>query len=228
MLNGIIGFICKDRKVIDLKITNSFPIIALQPKTMLVVENGARIDVSGYQHFSIPPDLCIHLTKHVRGNQQPEHIFFEGPHLKRLIQRSISTPFRLFTFVSAPISSNPLLKGDWHETVFMLPTIDDNFDPDRTRIFIDYFIHEGESMRGIATAKSIGQGMRCGKHCLCGPFAFEDYQRTLKSSSDIFFTLRYGYTEMQPAQDCYIYIPYRIRKRPEHLLKSKRQKCKIQ
>src|SRR5690349_8456946 len=70
MRNGIIGIVAPivSVKAIDIKITNTFPLIALGSRATLVTPDG-REDVSEYQHVSIPPDLRVHLTRRDSGHE---------------------------------------------------------------------------------------------------------------------------------------------------------------
>jgi hypothetical protein len=216
MKNGIIGFLCEDRKVIDLKITNSFTMIALQPKATLFAENDMKIDVSGFQHLAIPADLSIHLTKRLAAIQQPGYVFFDSPKLQEIVTTNLKTPFVLFTFVSAPILLNRPLQGVWDQAVIISPSPDKEYNPQVTRVFIDFFVHAGESTRAIAASGVAVDGMRLApdrRGFLFGPFALEDFQRKSKLPSDLFFTIRFGFVEMTVAQDCFIYVAYRIKRR---------------
>jgi hypothetical protein len=216
MKNGIVGFLCEDRKVVDLKITNSFPLIALEPKATLIAENKTKIDVSGFQHFALPADLSIHLTKRSPGGDPPEYVFFDSPKLQHIATRSLQSPFLMFTYISAPILMNRPFQGVWDQAVIISPLPDKAYDPRITRVFIDFFVHAGESTRAITATNLAVEGMRVApdrRGFLFGPFAFEDVQRRTKSTSDLFFTLRFGFVEMTVGQDCFIHVPYKVKRR---------------
>lgn len=62
--------------MIDLKITDSFPLLAIGKDTTLVDKNLTEIVCKDFQHFSIPADLQIHLTKEDKKTNSKDYIFF--------------------------------------------------------------------------------------------------------------------------------------------------------
>ena len=216
MKNGIIGILLEDRKAIDLKVTNSFPMVALQPKASLVVQDKETIDISGFQHLSIPSDLSIHLTRRDKGSERPEYVFFDAPKLQSLLEMELPSPQRLFTFVGAPVHLNPQLQGVWQQAAILSPLTDADYDASRTRAFIDFFVHQDPKVDVLVNQNFATQGMRLAYDrtgCIFGPYAFDGLQRNPRVTSPWLFSIRYGYAEMPVGQDCYVYIPYEIRKR---------------
>jgi len=215
MKNGIIGILCASNKVVDLKITNSLPMIALEDKSCLVVENQKR-DISGFQHLSIPSDLCIHLTKRVSGDQQTEYVFFDSPQLQSIFSDADMTFRLLFTYVSPPINLTPKFQGKWEQAAIISPFPDNDFDSKRTRVFFDFIVHTENTSGNLPTIPFATEGMRLAydRHgCIFGPYLFDGLQRKPRVSSDLFFSVRYGYVEMPIEHNCFVYIQYPIRSR---------------
>lgn len=57
------------KKVFDLKIIQTFPIITTDSGKTKLIADGTEIEIDDYQHFSIPPDLGLHLTKSLGDNR---------------------------------------------------------------------------------------------------------------------------------------------------------------
>ena len=189
--------------------------IALEDKSYLIVENQKR-DISGFQHLSIPSDLCIHLTKRVSGDQQAEYVFFDSPQLQSIITDTDLTVRLLFTYVSPPINFTPQFQGSWYQAAVLSPLPDSLFDLNKTRVFIDFFVHTEDESMNLPTVPFASEGMRLAYDrtgCIFGPFLFDGLQRKPQVKSDLLFSVRYGYVEMPIEQNCFVYIQYPIRAR---------------
>ena len=92
-------------KVIDIKVTDSFPLIALPRGSRLMLPGSVTEDIDDYEHLSIPQDLRVHLTR--RRGTGPPHRFFAGivdPASQQLVR-----PFvRAVTYVSPLVDRHPL------------------------------------------------------------------------------------------------------------------------
>ncbi len=90
------------RKVIDLKITQRFPIFNLDQKSALIREDGSILDTSEYRHLSMPPDLRVHLTK-AKTNTGKDRLFLvREPQISQ--EGNLNDQhLHVLTFISAPI-----------------------------------------------------------------------------------------------------------------------------
>lgn len=214
--NGMIAFINREissntKKWLDIEITNTFPLIALPNKTILMLPNGQTEEVGEYDHISIPADLRTHLSG------QNRKIFFDATHAWAVIDGQITKPLRLFTFVNLPIQFTPYLAGKqkriWNEVALISPIQDDKFDPTTTRMFIDFFIHKNSADKIIITEPFAHKNMRLAydnSGPLLGPFVFESLQRKYPTTPDLLFTIRFGFAELIPTDAAFLFVPFEI------------------
>lgn len=208
--NGIIAILAEDKKAVDLKITNAFPMIALEPQAWLFTPNEKKLNISGFQHFSIPPDLQIHLTKNKKG--QKEYKFFQVPKIEELI-KDTKLAHLLFTYISRPVAHRCQLQGEWEGAAIISPLKDELYDPNITRVFIDFFVHIKPD-EPLINAPLMMPDMRLAynRHgCIDGPFLYDELQRRSNIPSNLLSSIRFGYINMPVNKACYIYIPYEIR-----------------
>lgn len=190
--------------------------IALQSKAWLISRNQPERDIGGYQHLSIPSDLCLHFTKRANGTEQPEYIFFDTPTLESIINDSSFGFQLLFTYVGPPVDMNPEFTGTWYQAVIISPFRDKEFAPNKTRVFIDFFVHTAISTNDLLSSPFVADNMRLAydrNGATYGPFLFNGLQRKPRVKSRLLFSIRYGYAEMPIEQDSYVFVPYEIRER---------------
>ncbi|MBD3360058.1 MAG: hypothetical protein GF365_05130 [Candidatus Buchananbacteria bacterium] len=125
------------RKVFDLKITNSWPIISISTKQPQFYHdwNGKvnKIDPPN-QHLSIPPDLNIHLS--------PNYQFLHRDLVDD--QGNLTVDFAyLFGWFSSPISNYPEPKGQWYQAELFFLNPDETFS-ENTGIFVELLVHKAE------------------------------------------------------------------------------------
>lgn len=214
--NGIIAILAEDRKAIDIKITNAFPMIGLEPISWHVTSNGTITDLSGFQHFSIPPDLRLHFSKRKKGEAPSEHLFFEASELRRLVREASRSPQALFTYIGCPITFCRRLSGKWHGVIIISPFKDSTYDIIQTRVFIDFFVHTEPDPRAIINAPLILPDMRLAydrSGCTLGPFSYQGIQRKSQKQLALLSTVRFGFVNMSDDQSrsCYIFTSYEIR-----------------
>lgn len=122
------------RKVFDLKVTNTFPIISIntQEPQFFVNADGEITEFSiRNQHISIPPDLNIHLT--------PSYHFLH----KDIINESglVKNDFvYLFGWFSKPIDLFKNFTGTYDQAMLFFLTPDKNFNS-QTGLFVELFAH---------------------------------------------------------------------------------------
>ncbi len=216
MKNGIIGIQCSSRKAIDLKITNSLPMIALQKKSKLVSLGHSIIDTSGYRHFSIPSDLCLHLTKRTSEMNRSEYIFFESPTLDSILNSPSFSYQLIFTYIGQPVHQTPKFNGTWEQAVIISPFPDSEYDEMRTRVFVDFFVHTKECSDVLISFPYSADNMRLAYDRtgpIFGPFMFNGLQRKPCVKSSLLFSIRYGYAEFPVNNDSHLLVPYPIRER---------------
>src|SRR3712207_3844826 len=98
--NGMIVFL-KDQvfpgpKLLDIEITNTFPLIALSEKTYLQYSLNQSETLTGYDHIAIPPDFRLHISG------PNDHLFFNAEPVWDFLDGDALTPFHYFTVVGLP------------------------------------------------------------------------------------------------------------------------------
>lgn len=199
------------RKAIDLKITQRFPIINLGANAKLVMD-GEESDISCYKHLSIPPDLRIHLTSTISSGRRGRMFLRQEPLVNE--EGSLSMPLlHLFTLISAPVinypeprnSSQP--KRTWYQGVLISLPADQQYDPERTRIFLDIFIHrEPWSADDLAHGWTLPANMRLPKRPALGPHYFHELVRGTGIKPKFFHSFRFGFCEMDVNKSCYVVV----------------------
>lgn len=218
--NGMIAIIGNQTlpgpKLLDIEITNTFPIINLKPRAFLI--NNAHIseDVSEYNHLSIPPDLRLHLTS------ATHHLFFDANSIWDFIEKNNFGFFHYFTFIGLPFKkASPLVKDGetktWSKSELVFPSQDKDFNQD-TRTFIDFFVHNLSSdIKRKEMPPFIFNNMRpaASEGNVIGPYLFEDLQRKNVKFKDVAFSMRLGYINMNNWTDeaVYLYTPLTVFKK---------------
>jgi hypothetical protein len=210
MRNGIIGFLVKSNKMIDLKITNSFPLLTIGKNTSLIFKNSPEICYEDYQHFSIPSDLNIHLTANKK-----DHIFFVHEQIQSELEKNKA--IHLFTYVSKKYENcEPLGKHKWNGAAIISPFTDEYFSIKTSRLWIDFIIHEKNAKIETNNTEFFLSNMRlaCDREgYMVGPFSFESIQRKSKGQiDDLAFSIRMGFCENESDIDNFIYVPFDIKR----------------
>jgi hypothetical protein len=201
MKNGTITFLCDapelSRQVIDVKITDSLPLIALSSTLRLIGRDGSWEDLSGYQHLSIPGDLRVHLTP-------KKGVGLRYRFLKSILDQPTAARAgvtRAFTYVSPVIEQcRAMPHGRWEGgSAIISPLPDAGYSPALTRLFVDFLVHRDLNRPELTDAPFALQGMRPAPDRTdyrLGPFEFRTLHRK-QMSLDVFFTLRWGYWELE-------------------------------
>ena len=215
--NGMIAFIegtisNTSKKWLDIEITNTFPLIAL-PKTRLILTNETyeEIDNFEYDHISIPADLRTHLSG------KKGKVFFDTTEAWAIRDGHTTGPLRLFTFVNLPINDSTYLSGDkkrlWDQVALISPKLDSKFNAENTRMFIDFFIHKNSDDSTITKMPFAQKDMRLAydnSGPLLGPFSFESLQRKYDTEPEMLFTIRFGFTELEPSDTAFLFVPFEV------------------
>lgn len=216
MKNGTIMILAPDkkdigRKVFDLKIIQSFPIITTDANTTkLITENGEE-NIMDYQHLSIPPDLNLHLTK---SSGKDRHLNFDI-NLVNGENGTINRDFvRLFTWCSSPINNYKQPIGKWFQAQIICLGKDSEFT-DNTGVFIDFFVHKTpQDIEKISQTPYRFENMRFvgDRHGnIIGPYKFNEIVRGHhKIEANYFFTIRFGYAEIHD-QQAVLDVPFRLK-----------------
>lgn len=91
------------RKVLDLKITSGFPTVTI-PKNFKIRIPQHKLEIEGYQHITIPPDLKVHIT----GEGKPK---IWGDEIKDLLTISgeLTVDYqKILTVIFPPINDFPI------------------------------------------------------------------------------------------------------------------------
>jgi hypothetical protein len=212
--NGIIAIIDgtisnESKKFLEIKITNSFPLIKLAKKSFLIKDVLGMELLKNYDHFSIPPDLRLHISG-------KKHIFFDNDFIKKLNNNASINPIKLFTFIGVPLAKTTLLFGnkkkEFDNTLLISLFLDSTCNFQKTRVFIDFFIHkEIDLLQQIIEYNFCLTGMRLSfdrNGCTAGPFLFEGFQRKINLEHKPFFTIRYGFVELDDVEETtYLHVP---------------------
>jgi len=199
------------RKVFDLKIIQTFPIITTESGKTKLRTKKEEIDINEYQHLSIPPDLNLHLTKSIR---EKRHLLFDID-LVNLNDGTLKEDWvHLFTWRSRPISNYRKPIGTWYQAQIIFPSKDDKFT-ENTGIFIDFFVHKRpEETQLIQYYPYLFEGMRfagVNHGNISGPYQFNEVVRGKhRVIPNYLFTIRFGYYETEG--DCAILdIPFSLK-----------------
>lgn len=198
------------RKVFDLKITQTFPIISIDRRGSYILSKGFRkIDINEYDHFSIPTDLNLHLTSNT-GKQK--HLKFKTELVDYRTGFLKINLLHLFTWMSCPISFYQQPHGIWYQAEIIFPPKDSLYT-ESTGIFIDFFVHNYSTEEKIKSYKLFDSAMRLvgdNSGYIIGPYEFSDLIRGNHSFSPKFlFSLRFGFYENHE-NNSKIYIPFEI------------------
>jgi len=107
-------------KLLDIEITNTFPLIKLERQSRLLRPNQPPEDIGAFDHVTIPPDLRLHLSS------PKEHLFFNAEPVWSFLENPSTKPFHYFTFIGLPFAkTQPLVKPNetktWHQAMLVLP-----------------------------------------------------------------------------------------------------------
>lgn len=199
------------RKVFDLKIMQTFPIISIDnDNSILVTKDLKEMPINGYDHLSIPPDLNLHLTSHVglerHLNFKTNFVDYDSGLLK-------DNFLHLFTWMSKPISLYRQPHGTWHQAQMIFPPKDSLFTLS-TGIFVDFFVHNIPDKTIVSDYQLFNSTMRLvgdNSGYIIGPYDFEQLIRGKHQFMPKFsFSARFGYYE-NSADSSKIYIPLELK-----------------
>ena len=199
------------RKVFDLKITQTFPIITTESGKTKLKTKKEEIDIKEYQHLSIPPDLNLHLTKSIGDKRHLSFYIDLVNHNNGTLKEDL---VHLFTWCSRQISNYRKPIGTWEQAQIIFPSKDNKFT-ENTGIFIDFFVHKRpEETQLIQHYPYLFESMRfagVNHRNLSGPYQFNEIVRGKhRVISNYLFTIRFGYYETE--SDCAILnIPFSIK-----------------
>lgn len=220
MNNGMIAFM-RDQTIpgpvmLDIEITNTFPIISLTEVTKLVYGEGEEI-LKNYDHISIPSDFRLHITG------EKEHIFFDVTPVLDLLKTHNNEPVHYFTIIGLPANLARELvphgkTKTWHEAMIISPFKDSLYN-DSTRLFIDFFLHNSElAQDAFIKFPFLREGMRLAGDAhgaVIGPHSFASTQRKRRNDHDLMFTMRFGYVEIESNSVMCVHTPLKVFQRRE-------------
>jgi hypothetical protein len=214
--NGMIFFLGNDDikpgcRLLDIEITNSFPLISVTNTTYLIGPNRASRTLTGYDHLSIPPDYKLHLSS---SNQ---HLFFNVTPVWEMLQRFTPEPFHFFTIIGLParLMASNALQGPrkWHGCAIISPFLDSEFNA-TTRFSLDFFLHRFPiNPASIDTTPFVIDGMRHARDrsgSVVGPFTFGGLQRKTQPTHNIMLSMRMGYIDLVDSESFYLYTALEI------------------
>lgn len=200
-------------KMLDIEITNTFPLIPLEDEVHLL-RPGKEVEIlRGYDHIAIPSDFRLHISS------KSDHIFFDATSLWNLVDNDRDGYIHYFTIVGLPASKAKDLvpagkTKTWHEAMMVSPFKDKDFN-DNTRLFVDFFLHNLPlNPDDMAKHPFAIDGMRLAtdQHgSIIGPHSFASLQRKKKPLKDVAFSIRFGYINLETNKEItYIYAPLDI------------------
>ncbi len=205
-------------KLLDIEITNTFPLVALTQETHLICPGQDLEILKGYDHIAIPPDFRLHISG------PTNHIFFDAACIWNMLEGDSKEPLHYFTIIGLPSNhAKPVIDigqtRKWYQCIIISPFKDKEFNSS-TRLFVDFFLHHTPlEPEIIYKAPLVMQGMRLANDrsgSLLGPYSFASFQRK-KTDKDIALTMRFGFVDIENKGDeimC-IYTPLDIfQKRP--------------
>jgi hypothetical protein len=199
-----------ERKVFDLKITQTFPIISIESGGARLFSKKIKdLPIEEYNHLSIPPDLNLHLT---RDTGDEKHLKFKTE-VVNYDSGLLKIDFLpLFTWMSAPISNYRQPHGTWNQAQLIFPPKDSKYS-NSTGIFVDFFVHNYHAENLIKKHKLLNPTMRLvgdNSGYIIGPYELSETIRGNHSFSPKFlFSLRFGFYENKDGYSK-IHIPFEI------------------
>ena len=214
--NGMIVFmrdqIIPGPKLLDIEVTNTFPLIALTKETYLIHPTQHVKVLRGYGHIAIPPDFRLHISG------TSDHIFFDITPFRNMLENGSATPFHYFTVIGLPsrITQQLIEPGKtrkWLQAQIISPFKDGEFNPS-TRLFIDFFLHSlPMNLETITNSPFVMEGLRLAtdRHgSVLGPYSFTSLQRRKQPEIDLVFSIRFGFANIEDNESMYIYTPFEI------------------
>lgn len=209
--NGTVVFMRDEKfpgiKTIDIKITNTFPLITLTEKTYLLHPKMDSELLVGYDHISLPPDLRLHITG------KSNHLFFDVQPVRDMLNNSDQDFFHYFTVIGLPASRClPIVplggSKTWFEGIIISPKKDTQWNLS-TRLFLDFYLSRGITNTDCFLREAmVIENMRLATDMhgsLLGPYSLSDFQRKEEGAGDIQLTIRFGYVEMEENDSMYIH-----------------------
>lgn len=204
-------------KLLDIEITNTFPLIALSKQTYLIGPTQEVELLKGYDHIAIPPDFRLHISG------PNDHLFFDIIPVKELLENGQAGSLHFFSIVGLPSDlALPLVQPGrtrtWYQIVIISPFKDREFNAS-TRLFVDFFLHHLPiSPKIIDKTPFVMPGMRLATDrsgSIFGPYIFADLQRQSGGDRRVAFSLRMGFANIEYNDSNYIYSPLKVfQKRP--------------
>jgi hypothetical protein len=211
-VNGIIAMLLPGsdgvgRKAFDLKVTNSFALIALGPGSYLFRPPSTLTPLAEYQHLTIPPDLHVHAT--ASGNTTARLT------VSRSIVRKDGSVSRgchhIVTYVTAPADACRPLIGRWNGAALLSPHPDAAYTPTRTRLVVDFFVHQQPQQVSHVQRRACavpGTRLAADNHgSSFGPYMFREVSRNGRVEPQFWFTLRMGYLDSAIAPGSPLVVP---------------------
>jgi hypothetical protein len=211
-VNGIIAVLLPGsdgvgRKAFDLKITNSFALVALGIGSYLLRPPSTLTSLAEYQHLTIPPDLHVHATA-------SGHATARLTVSKPIVRQDGSIPdgcHHVVTYVTAPADACRPLTGRWKGGVLLSPHPDAVYTPTSTRLVVDFFVHQPpQQMSQVQSRACAMPGTRpaADNHGSCfGPYMFREVSRNGRVEPQFWFTLRMAYLDSAIAPGSPLIIP---------------------
>lgn len=199
------------RKVFDLKIMQTFPIITIdKDNSILVTKDLKETSINGYDHFSIPPDLNLHLTNH-KGLDR--HLKFKTDLVDYDSGQLKNNFLHLFTWMSKPVSFYQEPHGTYYQAQIICPPKDSLYTAN-TAIFVDFFVQNIWDKSAVVSHVLVDKTMRLvgdNSGPIIGPYDFEQLIRGMHQFLPKFsFSARFGYYENLSGYSK-IYIPFEFK-----------------
>lgn len=199
-------------KLLDVEITNSFPLISLGSSAILFCQGSEGEDISQYDHLTMPSDLRLHLSG------KKERIFFDVSQIWEKVDRNISFFTHYFTFVGLPYHRVPPMVQEgkmksWYQGMIIAPSHDREFNAS-TRFFLDFFLHTSNiDLDTMVNYPFATDNMRLAADrsgVVIGPYSFDALQRKIKPVRQVYFSFRMGYAELDDSETSYVYTPLKV------------------
>ena len=211
-MNGIVGILLPgsdgvSRKAFDLKVTNSFALIALGADSYLLRPPSTLTPPAEYQHLTIPPDLHVHATA-------SDHTTARLTVSRPIVRQDGSLPdgcHHVVTYVTAPADAYRPPIGRWNGAALLSPHPDAAYTPTMTRLVVDFFVHQQpQQVSHVPSQACIVPGTRTAadNHGPCfGPHMFHEVSRNGRVEPQFWFTLRMGYLDSTVAPGSPLVVP---------------------
>lgn len=159
------------RDAFDLKLlAKNFPMISVKATPLRIYSQGSLLASEDYDHFSIPPDLNLHLSDKL----SEQHHYFDTTEVRSQIESTTFEGAELFTWYSPAVSDlTPFMdRKSLTFNNFELIKVDDATVTKHSRLLLSMHVHKADSILQMSLPSAYCTLAR--KGMIIGPYEMND------------------------------------------------------